>query len=163
MKKKTVISIVFLAFLMSASLAFAHCEIPCGIYDDGMRIRQVSEHITTVEKSIKSIMELSTAADKNYNQLVRWITNKETHATQIQHIVTQYFMTQRIKPVSQEHAGKYKKYMEELRLLHEILIYAMKAKQTTDLAHVERLRSLLKSFSFLYFGPEAHQHSHQHD
>ena len=28
--------------------------------------------------------------------------NKEEHANQLQHIVTQYFMTQRIKPVDQK-------------------------------------------------------------
>jgi nickel superoxide dismutase len=44
-------------FILSVQ-AFAHCEIPCGIYDDEMRIRIIYEHIVTVEKSMKQIIEL---------------------------------------------------------------------------------------------------------
>jgi len=125
--------------------AAAHCEIPCGIYDDQMRINFIAEDITTVEKAMKQIDELSAKVPLNYNQLVRWISNKEEHATRIQHTVTQYFMTQRIKP-DQE------KYTEKLTVLHQMLIAAMKCKQTIDLEHVETLRALLKKFETLYIG-----------
>jgi nickel superoxide dismutase len=81
----------------------------------------------------------------NHNQLARWVVNKEYHANELQHIVTQYFMTQRIKPDA-------KKYVEKLTLLHKILIRAMKCKQTTDLAHIVTLRSLSKGFQDLYLG-----------
>ncbi|MEE8359335.1 MAG: superoxide dismutase [Ni], partial [Candidatus Omnitrophota bacterium] len=47
-----------------------------------------------------------------------------------------------------------KKYIEQLTLLHEILVYAMKAKQTTDLANVEKLRSLLGQFREAYLDSE---------
>jgi len=95
---------------------------------------------------MKQITELSKEDPINYNQLVRWISNKETHADEIQHIVTQYFMTQRVKP-------DVKSYTEELSLLHKMLISAMKCKQTTDLEHVESIRALLKKFEDLYFEP----------
>ena len=36
--------------------------------------------------------------------------------------------------------------------MHNMLIAAMKCKQTTDLSNVEALRSLLKEFEVLYFG-----------
>jgi nickel superoxide dismutase len=81
----------------------------------------------------------------NSNQLVRWVSNKESHATEIQHIVSQYFMTQRIK-ADQE------KYTEKLTALHQMLLAAMKCKQTTDVSHVKELRTLLKKFEILYFG-----------
>ncbi len=125
--------------------ALAHCEIPCGIYDDQMRIAMISEHITTIEKSIKEIVKLETAKPVNYNQLVRWVMNKEDHASQLQKIVTQYFMTQRIKPDTQN-------YNRKLTLLHKMLIQAMKCKQTTDLTHTTAIRVLLKEFGGLYFG-----------
>jgi nickel superoxide dismutase len=35
-----------------------------------------------------------------------------------------------------------------------MLVYAMKCKQTTDLSHIETLRTLLKELQALYF----HQH-----
>jgi nickel superoxide dismutase len=114
--------------------AFSHCQMPCGIYDDEMRIGMMSEHIATIEKSMNQIKELEKGGDRNYNQLVRWIVTKEDHANEIQEIVSQYFMTQRIKPDTKD-------YEKKLGLLHEMLIDAMKCKQTTDLTYVSILRS----------------------
>ena len=146
MKRKWVILIVAMAMVaFGAARVGAHCEIPCGIYDDHLRADLIAEHTTTIEKSMKKIVELSKQNPVNYNQLVRWISNKEKHADEIQHLVTQYFMTQRLKPDA-------KKYSEKLAVLHKMLIYAMKCKQSTDVAHISTLRSLLKEFEILYFG-----------
>jgi nickel superoxide dismutase len=152
MKAVTISLISFLISLFTFSLAFSHCEIPCGIYGDETRFTMLEEDITTVEKSMKLIVELSKAGEKNYNQIVRWVDNKEKHANLIQETVSQYFMTQRIKPADENNQTEYKKYMKELKLLHEMLIYAMKTKQTTDLANVEKLRALVSSFKMSYFG-----------
>ena len=152
MKAVTISLTSFLISLFTFSPAFSHCEIPCGIYGDETRFAMLEEDITTVEKSMKLIVELSKAGEKNYNQLVRWIDNKEKHANLIQETVSQYFMTQRIKPADVTNQAEYKKYMEQLSLLHEMLIYAMKAKQTTDLANVEKLRALVSTFKASYFG-----------
>lgn len=127
------------------STASAHCEIPCGIYDDQLRTQLIAEHATTIEKSMKQITALGQADPVNYNQLTRWVSNKEVHATEIQHIVSQYFMTQRLKPDQPKYAAK-------LTVLHKMLIAAMKCKQTTDPAHVSDLRKYLKEFEALYFG-----------
>ena len=124
--------------------AFGHCEIPCGIYDDEMRIEMISEHIGTIEKSMNEIMHLQKEGLQSSNQLVRWIMNKEDHANEVQEIVSQYFMTQRIKPDAKD-------YDKKLGLLHEMLIYSMKCKQTTDVAHVSKMRDLVKEFKGLYF------------
>ena len=133
-----------LSFILFLPNLGAHCEIPCGIYDDQLRAKLIAEHAGTIEKSMKQVMKLSKDS-ANANQLVRWVSNKETHATKIQHIVSQYFMTQRIKP-DQE------KYTEKLTVLHQMLLAAMKCKQTTDVSHVNDLRMLLKKFEVLYFG-----------
>ena len=137
----TVISLL----LLTVSYTASHCEIPCGIYDDEMRFKAIAEHITTMEKSMKQIMELQDKKPLNHNQLVRWVMNKEHHAAALQEIVTQYFMTQRIKPDT-------KNYEKKLALLHKLLVDAMKCKQTTDLSHIASLRSALNAFQDLYFG-----------
>jgi nickel superoxide dismutase len=129
--------------------AWAHCEIPCGIYDDAARIQMMKEDAGTIEKSMRQVVALSGKSPVNYNQLVRWITNKEAHADKIQHVAAQYFMTQRISLDA-------KGYGKKLGALHQILVYAMKCKQTTDLENVEKLRSAIKAFSDLYF-----DHSHE--
>ena len=133
----------FLIFLFSVQ-GFAHCEIPCGIYDDQMRINLINEHISTVEKSMNKIIEFEKEEHHNSNQLVRWIMNKERHADEIQEIVTQYFMTQRIKLNTTN-------YEKKLGLLHQMLIYSMKCKQTTDLTNVSKLKELNNDFKALYF------------
>jgi len=138
----------FLLFITAANVA-AHCEIPCGIYDDELRTNLIFEHTVTIEKSMKTIAELSKQNPVNFNQLIRWVSNKEEHATQIQHTVSQYFMTQRIRPDSE-------KYIDKLYVLHKMLQAAMKCKQSIDLANVQTLRSLLKEFEILYFGHSLH-------
>ena len=82
---------------------------------------------------------------------MRWVKNKEEHANFIQEEVQRYFMTQRIKLAEPSDEEAHAKYINELTLLHEMLIHAMKAKQTTDLAHVQALHDKLKLFQESYF------------
>ncbi|MBN1930526.1 MAG: superoxide dismutase [Desulfobacterales bacterium] len=145
MKNTLQIFATILMVLFSINLGWSHCEIPCGIYDDQMRIHMVAEHIKTIEKSMNEIIRLQAEEPKNYNQIVRWIMNKEDHADMLQDIVNQYFMTQRIKIDDDD-------YTKKLVVLHKMIVYAMKCKQTVDLSHIETLRNLLKQFSELYFG-----------
>jgi nickel superoxide dismutase len=125
-----------------------------------MRMELISEHITTIEKSMKMIDELSKEEKVNANQLVRWVMNKEDHASKIQDIVTQYFMTQRVKPVDEKDAEAYGKYVTQATLLQKMLVHAMKAKQSTDPSQIQALRALLDQFGAAYFGPEWKKHSH---
>jgi len=148
-----VIKLFALAALLNLNynVLLAHCEIPCGIYDDSLRVQLIYEHITTIEKSMNQINELSKSDEVNYNQLFRWIDNKEEHALKIQEIVSQYFLHQRIIIINSENAEAYKKYHNMLELLHKMLIYSMKAKQTTELKYITLLRETLHSFENLYF------------
>lgn len=154
---KLFISALFVSALsLSAFQSKAHCEIPCGIYGDSVRITLIYEHIETVEKSMNMINELSAQANPDYNQLVRWVVNKEEHAKKIQDIVSQYFLHQRIKPVDPSDEEAYEKYQKHLEALHHILVFAMKAKQTTDVGVTDTLREKVGNFENLYF----HSHSH---
>ena len=148
-KIPAIVASVLLVLLVS--MVYSHCQIPCGIYGDSMRFDMLEEHISTIEKSMKQISELSQEENPNFNQIVRWIHNKEKHAEEISHIVTYYFMAQRVKPVDKSKSKAYQGYIRTLTLLHEMLIYSMKAKQTTDLAHIEKLRSLSAEFQAAYF------------
>ena len=153
MKKMIVSGLGCLVLCLAFGIvAQGHCEIPCGIYTDELRVKLIAEHITTIEKSMKQVNLLATAESVNHNQLVRWVDNKEQHADEIQHIVTQYFMTQRIKPADPSDREARAAYLEKLTLLHKMLIQAMKAKQGTDQAVVDDLRKLLDSFSEAYLG-----------
>jgi nickel superoxide dismutase len=45
-----------------------------------------------------------------------------------------------------------KNYSEKLAVLHKMLVYAMNCKQTTDLAQVATLRSVVNESETPYFG-----------
>lgn len=130
--------------LLWSGAALAHCELPCGIYDDDARTAEIAEHITTIEKAMNTIGHLAGQKDLNHNQMVRWVVNKDHHAQELQDIVSQYFMTQRLKTDA-------KNYQPMLETLHRMLLSAMRCKQTTDLQHVRDLRNQLEKFKGLYF------------
>lgn len=140
------IAVFLTGLLFSATSVYSHCEIPCGIYDDKMRITMLKEHIDTIEKSMSKITELGGGSDNN--QLFRWVMNKEDHANEFQEIVSQYFLTQRIKADDKD-------YQKKLEVLHQMLVYAMKCKQTTDSANTAKLRELVSRFDQLYFAPHS--------
>ena len=137
--------------------AQAHCEVPCGIYADDLRLQTIAEDITTIEKAMKKIVELSASKTPNHNQIVRWVSNKEKHAENIQKIAYQYFMTQRVKFPKADDVKAKAAYTKKLELLHQILVYSMKAKQGTDLKNVKSLRASLAAFSATY-ACKAHTH-----
>ena len=151
-RKRIIAVSVLTVVAILASMAYSHCQIPCGIYNDQMRFDTIAEHITTIEKSMKLITELSGQNKPNMNQVVRWVQNKEEHADEISHIVSYYFMAQRVKLPAEGDTKAQNQYVKKLTLLHRMLVYSMKAKQTTDLANVEQLKSSLNEFHKVYFG-----------
>lgn len=162
--KRAMITVLVAAVVAASSIpAAAHCQIPCGIYGDAMRIDMMLEDVSTVEKSILSIQALAgKTAPADLNQLVRWIANKDTHADKIAESVTSYFLQQRIKAPQGDDAAALKKYTDQLTTLHGILVTAMKAKQTVDPAVAGTLKELVLRFKDLYFTAEDLAHAAQH-
>lgn len=146
MKKLLLIATVAAAALAPTALVVAHCEVPCGIYDDDARIKSMFEDESTISKAIAQINELSDTHDPTgHNQLGRWISTKESHATSIQHTIAQYFMTQRIKADSEG-------YVERLTKAHAVMVAAMKCKQGADPATAEALHEAIHAFEKAYGG-----------
>ena len=154
-RRKLMTVVLLLAVACTAPFVYSHCQMPCGIYDDQARLAAIAENITTIEKAMMSIDGLSAQQKPNMNQVVRWVNVKEEHAEDIAHIVSYYFMAQRIKPVDKGDAAGYEKYIKQLTLLHEMIIYSTKSKQTVDLTNVKKLNSLLADFRSVYLGKSA--------
>jgi nickel superoxide dismutase len=154
------VAVVLGASVLIGPDVFAHCQIPCGIYDDHARFVLLNEHITTIEKSMNQINELSNDTENNANQLVRWVMNKENHADEMAGIITKYFLQQRIKPedAATDHAG----WVAKVTACHHILVSSMKCKQTTDLAHVANLRKHVRAFAKAYLSEEDLKHLNEH-
>jgi nickel superoxide dismutase len=159
-KTSKILSILFIFTAVSSTL-WAHCQIPCGIFSDKMRFDMLREHITTIEKSMNQINDLSGDTSKNMNQLVRWVNNKDQHADEFTEIVTYYFLAQRIKMVDKSDAG-FADYQQKVTVLHQMMVYAMKCKQTTDLENVNKLKSLVNGFEEMYFTEDDQKHLKDH-
>lgn len=149
MEKYRTTFLAAVAAVISAVFAFphmtqAHCQIPCGIYDDHARVKAMMEDAATVEKAIRLIAQLSGKTDAgSVNQAVRWVMNKEKHAQNIISTISDYFLTQRIKPDQKDYAAR-------LAGHHAVILAAMKAKQTTDPAAAQTLKSAIEALEAYY-------------
>lgn len=131
--------------------ALAHCQIPCGIYDDNARVKSMLEDVATIRKSVTMLVELNDKTDlQSRQQFVRWVNNKEAHAERIIRTISDYFLTQRVK-------ASQKDYLQRLKDHHAVMAGAMKCKQSSAMEPVDELETLVKAL--LKYYPE---HGHEH-
>ena len=156
--KRLSLAILVPTLLLAGHLqtASAHCEGPCGIYADQRRFEQMLEDTATIAKCIGQVNELVGKMTDgpnplSVNQVVRWVDTKETHATNTQQIIAQYFMTQRIKPDSEG-------YIKKLTTAHAVMQAAMKCKQGADPKTADALKKAIFDFYRAYEGKEPRLH-----
>lgn len=145
-----IVRIVFLLTVVGmGQVALAHCEVPCGIYGDETRFSMLSEHLDTIEKAMTQAVAIADQDHPNTNQIIRWTLTKETHADAFREILIQYFLTQRIKPVTD--AGDIRNtYLAQIERIHQLVVLSMKCKQGTDTGHVLKAREVLAAFKKAY-------------
>lgn len=151
---KTIYLLTFaLASIFTSASLSAHCQVPCGIYGDELKFGELEQHVETIAKSSAMIREIAakeSLSAQDQQQLVRWTNNKETHAQKIIDEAANYFLAQRIKSDADHYADK-------LEVLHGIIVYSMKSKQSVEAEPVETLSKKLAEFKELYL-----DHSHEH-
>jgi nickel superoxide dismutase len=144
MKRMLMMTVLLLFAAVPMGYLAAHCEVPCGIYDDGARFKGMMEDQDTIAKAINGIVASADTNDATgHNQLARWVATKESHATNIQHTIAQYFMTQRIKSADP-------KYVEKLTAAHAVMVAAMKCKQAAEPDTAEALGTAIHDFQHAY-------------
>lgn len=150
MTRLATFSIIGLASLVFSAAVYAHCQVPCGVYGDQRRFETMLEDTATISKGMAQIAELSSKSDPlSHNQLARWVATKESHASNTQKIIAEYFMTQRIKPSAPG-------YMKKLPAAHAVMVAAMKCKQTVDPANAAALKKSILAFYEAYEGKKPH-------
>ena len=142
----TVLLAAAATFLTLTPRAAAHCQVPCGIYDDDNVIQSMYTDWETIQKATAQIIELSKDPAKNAHQLTRWINNKESHAQAMQDKVLNYFLAQRLKPDAADKDA----YLAKLTLCHKVIVTAMKCKQGLDKAHVDTFHNLMHDFEDVF-------------
>ncbi len=134
---------LYVAIFISISVltsVHAHCQVPCGIFDDEVRFSIMLEDTTTIAKAIKKI----SSGKESQEQVVRWVLNKEKHAQAIQQTALDYFLAQRIK-ADKPH------YEDHLKAVHKIITLAMKNKQQTSVELAAELETAIKDYQKIYF------------
>lgn len=151
---RSLFSVVVLCVM--ASIAHSHCQVPCGIFHDQLRFEQMLEDEQTISKAQLQVEELVDGEVDAYavNQMSRWVSTKEQHATNIQQTIAAYFMAQRIKPGTDG-------YTKKLTAAHAVMVAAMKAKQSADPATAKTLEKAIFDFYRAYEGKEP-QFDHKH-
>ena len=136
--------VYFLILGFTGVLLFGHCQVPCGIYDDASRVQQMLEDVSTISKAIDEIHVLNDKNDVQSNQqLIRWVNNKEIHADKIIDTISNYFLTQRVKPSAED-------YLQRLSDHHAVILLSMKAKQKADEKIAEALKEAVEALSKYY-------------
>ena len=139
----TATALTFTALGLSQN-ASAHCQIPCGIYDDANVLSDLHLHYVTIEKSAAKIKEIGAGDATAAHDLARWTLNKENHCDLIIDTVGNYFLAQRLKVSDMENDKE--GYMKKLTLCHQVIVAAMKCKQKPDSANLKSLHDLLHDF-----------------
>ena len=88
--------------------------------------RTITKAINFIEDSVENLGNRNDNLALSYNQTVRWVNSKDAHAENIISTISNYFLTQRVKP-GQEN------YLERLASHHKVMVTAMKAKQKVSL------------------------------
>lgn len=146
MRRMLTFTLIALSSLAITRIASAHCQVPCGVYGDERRFEEMLEDTQTITKGMAQINELAAKSDAtSRNQLARWVATKEAHASNTQKIIAEYFMTQRIKPGSEN-------YEKKLVAAHGVMVAAMKCKQTVDEANGKALQKSIYTLYEAYTG-----------
>jgi len=108
----------------------AHCQVPCGIFDDKRQLMKLKEDATTIRKACTEMADLAAKGPglATDNTFTRWVIYKEKHADSIIEEVGYYFMSQRFPKWE---FSSNEDYLSALELHHKLMIAAMKAKQGT--------------------------------
>ena len=121
---------IFAISIYQPKATHAHCQVPCGIYDDKARVENIKEDVATIEKALNSIKDFSENKDiQSVQQSIRWVTNKEKHAENIIRTISDYFLTQRVK-------SNQKDYSTRLATHHAVIVNAMRVKQHTEIKYL---------------------------
>lgn len=141
--------LVLVTLIITSSDAGAHCQIPCGIYDDHARVQMMREDITTIAKAVKQIQALARKRDaQSANQLARWVAAKDLHAERIIRSISDYYMAQKIKPVAAKKDRKANaRYLQMLARHHAVMVAAMRCKQSARQGEVQALRRAVNAIA----------------
>ena len=129
-------------WLKPTTTVYAHCDVPCGIYDP----HQAELAARTVARMVELIGQLpaGSAETADRQKFVRCVAIKEQHAEIVKHEV-QVIWSDYFKP---EHLERYPDLHDRT---WKILKLASKNKQNVDAAAAAELEAAVKEFADIFW------------
>ena len=129
-------------WLKPATTVYAHCDIPCGIYDP----HQAELAARTVARMVELIGQLpkENRSEADMAKFVRCVQIKEQHAEIVKHEI-QVIWSDYFKP---EHVERYPDIHDRT---WKILKLASRNKQTIDAAAAAELEAAVKEFADIFW------------
>ncbi|MFW9853639.1 MAG: superoxide dismutase, Ni [Candidatus Thorarchaeota archaeon] len=127
--------------ILKPEIGYAHCDIPCGIYDP--HLAQVAAH--TVIRMVNLINDLPNRTDQaNAHKFSRYIATKEEHAELVKHEI-RVIWGDFIKPVHVE------QFPEISDLVPRIMQQASQARQEINLEIAAQLLNSVQEFAIIFW------------
>jgi nickel superoxide dismutase len=129
-------------WLKPATTVYAHCDVPCGIYDP----HQAELAARTVARMVELIGQLpkENLSEADHNKFVRCVAVKEQHAEIVKHEI-QVIWSDYFKP---EHLERYPDIHDRT---WKILKLAGKNKQNIDAQAAAELEAAVKEFADIFW------------
>ena len=119
---------------------YAHCDIPCGIYETDTMMHAAETCRRMIQK-IESLGDLDSI--EKHNSFVRSVTNKEAHAERVKHelavIWGDYFKPEHLEAHPEIHDT-----------IWRTLKQASQVKQTVSMNEAEKLVAMVHDISHLF-------------
>jgi nickel superoxide dismutase len=117
--------------------AYAHCDIPCGIYDP--HLAQVAAHtVIRMDMLIAETAQVPPTDASTRNKMIRYVTTKEQHAELVKH---------EIRVIWGDYVKPEMATPEVHKLVWEIMRTASKAKQDADIKTAKELLAKVQEFA----------------
>jgi nickel superoxide dismutase len=129
-------------WLKPSLTVYAHCDVPCGIYDP----HQAELAARTVARMVELIGQLpkESPSEADRQKFVRCVAIKEQHAEIVKHEITviwgDYFKPEHLEPYPDLHAKVW-----------DILKLASRNKQNIDAQAAADLEAAVKEFSDIFW------------
>jgi nickel superoxide dismutase len=129
-------------WLKPSTVVYAHCDIPCGIYDP----HQAELAARTVARMVELIGQLpkENQSDADRQKFIRCVMIKEQHAEIVKHEI-QVIWSDYFKP---EHVERYPDLHDRT---WNILKLASKNKQNIDASAAAELEAAVKEFADIFW------------
>lgn len=136
---KQFLFMVVLAVSVNPSSLKGHCQMPCGIFYDGVVFDQVDQYIETMVKAVNVLQSNQFKTTQDRNTFVRWVIQKENNSNEISNLISTYFLQQKIK-LGEENT------VNRLVSAHKLLVYLVQIKQSVDGEAINRFYEEWENF-----------------